>query len=1058
MRMHIKYMKRTAYLAGLLLCFQQLSAQKAAAPDSVPVVKKIFISGKVIDAASKKPIAGAQVSVKDLSAAISDSAGAFKLSVSSLMDEVVIDAEGFALKQVALNGRNNLQVSLQDETNRSFQQGMVMPLYNSTGIKNTAAAQAYTPEGAWKRPNEALDALLQGKVSGLNSIRRSGSPGVGANLFLRGYNSLYATNKPLIIVDGMIYDYNDYGQSLIANNYTNPLALINPQDIDNVTVVKDASSIYGTKGANGAILITTSRAPRQATTIDFGASVSFNQRPESLPVMDASQYRSFLSDMLQSKGLSAAQINAMPYMNDDTASNPDYYRYHNNTNWQDEVFENTISSNYFLKVTGGDNIATYALSVGYGNSQGIVSETNMNHYNTRFNSMFNFSKRFTGEANLSFAFNEQNLKDQGIADKTAPIYLSLTKSPFLAPKVFNAKGVQSPNFEDTDVFDVGNPSAVIKNMQAYNRFYRFIGSFKFNYKIADGFTASTQFGLTYDKVRENFFVPRKGVANDTVSNAILDSRMGAQVKRLFSLFSDTRLEYIKKFNSSHKIETRLGARYQHNNIEQDFALGYNSATDELVSVQNGLNALRVVGGSKGEWNWLNLYYNFDYAFRNKFFASFNVAMDASSRFGKEANNGVAFGDVKMPVMPSLSLGWLVSSENFLANSGIDLLKLRATYGLTGNDDIGNYTSRQTYVSQNLLGMQGLVRNGVPNPALQWETGTKMNAGIDFATFNERLNISIDAYKSKTGNMLVYEDLPAASGFLKTLTNAGSMENTGLELALQYRLINTPGLKLDLSANIGTYNNKVTEVPNDQFTTEFAGATILTKEGEPANQFYGLVAEGVFATSQQAATANLRKKNINGSYSTYGAGDVIYKDQNGDGIIDENDRVVIGDPNASLMGGFGARVYWKGFQLDALFSFMKGNDVFNYQRYRLESMSNENNQLQSVVNRWRAEGHVTNMPKATYGDPLGNSQFSNRFIEDGSYLRLRNLSISYDLDFNKGAIKNATVFASGNNLLTFTKYMGYDPEFSAHSSVFAQGIDTGLDPQFRSYTLGVRIGL
>jgi hypothetical protein len=378
--------------------------------------------------------------------------------------------------------------------------------------------------------------------------------------------------------------------------------------------------------------------------------------------------------------------------------------------------------------------------------------------------------------------------------------------------------------------------------------------------------------------------------------------------------------------------------------------------------------------------------------------------------------------------------------------------------MTGNDDIGNYTSRQTYGSQSLLGMQGLVRNGIANPALQWETGQKINLGLDIAALNERLNFSVDVYRNKTDNMLVYEELPAATGFSTILTNAGSMQNTGIDLGLNFRVINKANFKWDVGINAGKYKNEILSVPNGMFVTNYAGAAVLTKNGAPANQFYGYVSQGVFSTVAEASAAGLMKKNTNGSFSNFGAGDIKFKDINGDKIIDENDREVIGDPNPDFFGGFTNRFIYKKIQLEALFTFSKGNDVFNYLRYKLESASGVENQLQSVTNRWRAEGQQTSMPKATYGDPMGNSRFSNRWIEVGSYLRLRSLSLSYNFKIKEGGfIKNATIYAAGNNLLTFTKYMGYDPEFSATPGVFAQGIDTGLDPQFKTATLGVKLG-
>lgn len=307
-------------------------------------------------------------------------------------------------------------------------------------------------------------------------------------------------------------------------------------------------------------------------------------------------------------------------------------------------------------------------------------------------------------------------------------------------------------------------------------------------------------------------------------------------------------------------------------------------------------------------------------------------------------------------------------------------------------------------------------------------------------------------------MLVYENVAAATGFDQVASNNGKMKNTGFDAGINLRVVNGNNWKWDIGGNIGKYSNKIVYVPNGSFETNFAGATILTQNWHAANEFFGYTSNGVFSSSAEAAAAGLKKKNTDGSYSSFGAGDIRFVDVNGDKIIDANDRKIIGNPNPDFFGGFSSRVGYKHFQLDALFTFSKGNDVYNYVRYRLESASSTNNQLTSVVNRWRAEGQATNTPKATYGDPMGNSRFSDRWIEDGSYLRMRTLSLTYDKPLKQGMVKNVSIYLSANNLFTFTKYMGYDPEFSANPSVFAQGIDTGLEPQFKSATLGVRFGL
>ena len=432
-------------------------------------------------------------------------------------------------------------------------------------------------------------------------------------------------------------------------------------------------------------------------------------------------------------------------------------------------------------------------------------------------------------------------------------------------------------------------------------------------------------------------------------------------------------------------------------------------------------------------------------------------MDGSSRFGTEAENGVTISGHKFPIMPSLGAAWLISSENFMANSMFDLAKLRATYSITGNDDIGNYNNGHTYASQNLLGAQGLVRAGIANPALQWETVRKFNLGLDLAFWNERINFSLDAYKYKTGNMLVYQPLTPISGFESTLTNDGEMQNTGVEANLNVRVINSRDFKWDVGLNAAANKNKVLTVPNDKILTEFAGAIILTEEGSAATQFYGYRTNGVFATDAEAA--GLMKKNFDGSFSTFKGGDVHFIDRDGNNIIDENDRTVIGNPIPEFFGGFSNRLVWKNFELNALFTFSQGNDNYNYVRRRLESVSSTENQLISVNNRWRGTGHVTTMPKATAGDPMGNSRFSDRWIEDGSYFRLRNVTLQYNVPLAPSAfLQSITIYGIATNVFTLTNYKGYDPEFSVTPSVFSQGIDTGLDPLFRTITFGVRLGL
>jgi TonB-linked SusC/RagA family outer membrane protein len=1017
--------------------------------------KDTDVSGVIRDAATGKILPGIRVTYKDYSAAITDSNGAFALKVPSPDVFVLVEGEGYQSKQIALKGRSHITAGLYEDTYTSMYDLANLPLGNVMKSQSPFAATSIQTNGNWERPTETPSSYLQGRIAGLNAIRRSGTPNIGATLFLRGTNSLYATNQPLVVVDGVIYDNADYG-GIISGHYTDPLSSIDPRDIDNLTIVKDGSSTYGTKGANGVILITTARAKQLGTRIDFAVYGGTNFTPSRIPLLSAGDHRIYLSEILKSKGLTDAQIQAQPYMNDDQL-NPDYYTYHNSTDWQRLVLKSSNTKNIYLKVTGGDNIAKYALSLGYMNTDAAVKNTGLKKYNMRFNGDLNLSKRMTATTNLSFTFNEQELRDQGTSYKTNPIFLSLVKSPLLRYKIVSDKGIESPTLSERDTFNISNPLVLTDNATGMSRSYRFFGSIGFNYQLAKSFVLATTVGVTYDKTRESFFIPSKGVTTDTVGSAIVSSRSGSMVKSFYSLFSDTRLTYNRRFNNIHDLTARIGLRYLKSKAEQDFGLGFNSPIDQLISVQFGSNALRQVGGSIGEASWLNTYLNADYSYFDKYFVSFNMAIDGSSRFGKNIPDALGIGSNKFAVLPSIAAAWLISSESFMKSKLIDLLKLRVSFGLTGNDDIGNYTARQTYTSQNLLGLQGLVRSGFGNEELQWEKNTKLNIGADISMLNERLSFTIDAYHNKTDKMLVYETAPVASGFPFMITNAGAMTTDGIEFSANGRIINKT-LKWDMGFNIATSTSVVDRLPSYVVLHSFAGATYATQLDSPPNRFYGHMTDGVFISDNDAAQANLSIRKADGSLVPFKGGDIKFVDLNNDHIIDDKDRQVIGNPNPDWFGGISNKLSYKRFSLETLFTFSEGNDTYNYTRNQLEAQSNYYNQTTAVNNRWRANGDVTNIPKATWGDPMGNSRFSNRWIEDGSYFRLRTTTLSYTVPFRPGAFKYALVYITGNNLFTLTKYKGFDPEFSASESKFGQGIDNTLEPQVRSVQLGLRIGL
>lgn len=1030
-----------------------------AARISTPKIKKgILVKGVVKSAKTNAGLSGINVTVKDFSAAITNDDGTFEINVPHLEAVLIVKGPDLQTKVYPLKNRTSgLEFFLYEEYYSPFFQTANLPSGEELQYSNTAAANVVNfKRDQWSSPiKESIGDFIQGKAAGLNSVRKSGAPGAGAYLTLRGFTSLYATNKPLIIVDGMIYDDEDYGSGIIKNVNSSPLENIDVKDIENITVLKDNTTMYGTKGANGVIIINTTRPVDLSTKIDFTMYGSYNQQPNQLPLMGANAYRTHLSQLEMTRGLSQDQIANLPYMNDNPQT-PGYHKYHNDTNWQDQVFESSISQNYFLKVRGGDDIAKYGLSVGYLKNEGIVDDTESNRYSTRLNAAFRLTEKLYVDSNMSFISNISDQLDHGFADKTSPIYLALTKSPFLSTNVIDDNGQKSPNLADVDDFNVTNPNAILDNAIGINKNYRFFGNMAFRYVFNDSWNVHSLFGLTFNKERESFFIPDKGVSDIILPTAVAKNRSGSDVQQLNSFYTDTYANYLTKIREDHHVDVRFGFRTQSNKSENDFGLGYNSPTDDFVSVGSGSTLLRQVGGSLGEWHWLNIYANADYNYNNKYFLTASYAVDGSSRFGDENGSGA---DQYAP-MTSITGAWVISSENFMKDlKNIDFLKIRATIGTSGNDDIGNFTAQRYYVSQNLLGMQGLVRGNIGNPDLKWETVRKINFGADLGLFNERLNLSIDYFSNKTKDMLVYESIGIENGFDFVASNSGSMKTSGTEFSLNSRIVNTKDITFDLGLNLASYSNKVISLPNGSILTQFGNATYITQEGMDANLFYGLKSNGVYSTTADAQADGLSKRLTNGDLVPFAGGDMRFTDTNGDKVIDNNDRMVIGNPNPDFTGSISASLTYKRFSLQGLFNFSVGNDLYNGVRYNIEKMSGYENQSVAVENRWRAEGQQTSMPKAVWGDPMGNAAFSDRWIEDGSYLRLKTLVLGYDFNVEKMKyIKAIKIYATANNLFTLTDYLGYDPEFSATSSIFGQGADVGLTPQYRTFQLGLRLGL
>lgn len=1039
---------------------------------SVLAQQTAAVRGRVYDSAGKEAIVGASVSIPGISSALTDNDGFFQLKKSIPDAMLYVNAEGYALKVLPVK-EGEMLVYLYEENYPNAVRSVDLPFGESSDLSSPYALSIYDATGFKKRGVVSAEDLLVGG-NGLNAISRSGMPGSGSNLYLRGFNSLNANVQPLIVIDGMPIDNASYGTSVIEGSVSTPLSYMDAKDIESITVLKDGTALFGSRGANGVILINTLEAEQMATQINFYAYAGLNFEPSNqMRMMKSKEYRSYLSEMLQNSGrYTQSEIDNMPIFNREKPyqeiwgweGNTDYYRYNQETDWQDQLFRNSLNQNYYIDIKGGDEVAVFALSLGFLKHNGIVSNTDFSRYTARFNSRFNMGKRVVLHSNMGFVYGEKTLKDEGLVS-TAPMLISLRKAPFMTAYVYDQENAQSRTLEEADMLGVSNPYSALNHTDIRAKKYRFDANLRPQILLSKDWSVNGQFGLMTDKLTEQTFYPMAGMSYEDHRLGAVENKMARRSLRFLQLYGDIHVKFNKKMGTAHHLLAAAGVRYQNNAIEEDWSKGYNSPTDDMKSVGSGDPDYEQTGGLLNNWRWMSYYLHADYSFKDRYALTFSTSLDGSSNYGKDAPGLVRMYNTPFASFSSLTASWLLSSEDFMSGQDfVNRLKLRASIGTSGNDGVTSaYSVLKYYESVAFLGQQGVVRGNIPNTQLQWETALKKNVGVDVSVWNERINLNVDFYHNLTKDLLCYKTLlsETGAGITRYLTNDGTLSNKGFEVALQARIINSD-FKWDLGLQVSKYQNELISYADGRNITSYAGGSILTAEKHPIGLFYGYQTEDnvVFATQAEADAANLTTVASNGQTIKFAAGDVHFKDLYQDGVIDEKDRSIIGDPNPDFFGAITTALQWKRWKLSALFTYSLGNDVYNALRYQLESMNGTFNQTQAVKNRWRYENYRTNVPKAVWGDPAGNARFSDRWIEDGSYLKWKTMTLSYQVPVRGDIpiLRGLEVYATGNNLYTLTRYLGYDPEFNASQNPLYYGIDMGMTPLSPSVLLGVRIAL
>lgn len=1059
-----KGVKTGSTLGFLIAAFYILFVSTAIkAQDGSSNIKQegiISVTGLVCDAYTKKPLAAVQIqALNNTSSATTDENGRFSIKLQRDDEVLSVKAYDYSIREFPVRGNKSVVIDLYPETFTSFygkQELITRSVRNSTMLTSAKTVSDFTLSQAI-----SADEFVQSELGGdVRSINRSGVAGMGSSMFIRGYNSLMTNAQPLYVVDGIIMNNMYDVESIFEGHYSNPLLNMDITDIQSISILKDGTSIYGSKGSNGVILIKTLRGKSQVTKINLNIMSGMTSTPNTMPVMNADQYRIYASDLIGTAGYTSKEIANLGFLQNDPSVPGIYNKFHNQTNWADQVYKNGSTQSYSINVNGGDEKALYYFSLGYTGNNGIVKSTDMQRINTRFNSDINLLNNLTLGLNLSYSNLNNSLLDDGVNFYSSPTYLSLIKSPFLSPNTYTSYGTSTLDYADYDELGIGNPAALIDRSLNYTRQHFFDFALEPIWKINKDLTLSTQIDYNLNKYEENYYRPILGVVPQFIEGyGYSENMIKHQLIRNISIFDETRLKYSKKFNGTHQVDALLGVRYLNNYYEMDYIEGHNTGSDNNTILKNSFDFLQTKGVNDKTKSISN-YASIDYNYANRYLLAATISIDGSSRFGNETESGFKMFGRSWGVFPSISGGWLISSEKFMKDvEFVNLLKIRAGYGVTGNDGIEDYATKAYFSTVRYLGFaDGITLTNLANEQLQWETTGKANAGIDLGLFNERLNLSLDVFSSRTSDLLTWKSLGNLAGLDAYLSNGGELSNKGYEISANVKLLNLKNLQWEVSASAGHYKNRIESLPDGDIVTKVYNGTVLSTVGQPAGVFYGYKTNGVFATEADAATANLSILNMNGSYSYFGAGDMIFEDNKPDGIINEEDKQIIGDPNPDIYGSFSSKISIKKFTLNALFNYSYGNDIYNYLRSQMESGENMSNQSTVMLSRWRAEGQATNQPKAVFGDPMGNSRFSDRWIEDGSYLRLKTLSLSYTIPINSTFISGLDLWVAANNLFTITNYLGADPEFSSKNSVLYQGIDAGLVPLTSSFFMGVKISL
>lgn len=1024
----------------------ELKEQHVAITTTSSETNQAIITGTVIDQLTNLPLEGVAVLVKGTTkGTVTDKNGQFKLDVSDPNATIVISLVGYESKEIKAGSKPGLTVALASKT-QALNEVVVVGYGTRTKRDVSSSISSLGGREISKLPVADASQALQGKVAGVTITQNSGAPGGtgGTAIRIRGIGSISGTNNPLIVVDG--YPLPDQGSDNILNSF-------GTADIESIDVLKDAAAaaIYGVRASNGVIMITTKRGKAGKTSLSADMYTGL-QEAWSLPSMlNARQYA-----ILNSEARIASGLSILPKLADFNSIENQYGK---GTDWLDEIFRRASMQNVNITASGGSDKAQYLFSAGYFRQDGIIYKTDVERFNLRFNGDIKVNDHIKIGNSLSmnkFIEHAANTYDPF----NSVVLLALTAPPTV--KVRNTDGTYAGGNGADDGFNEPNP---IYNLEVpKNKFtkYRINGNIYAEISFLKYFTFRTQFGADFNYSENSNFSP---ATYSSGGRPIVNTGYFVQKSNNPDYLAEYTLAFNKKFGDQHKVTALVGYTFQENSFSYVNASRGNGTFTPVVpvlsdQVQPITDISQIGNGAADGINTRYISYiarvNYDYA--GKGFFSISLRRDGNSNFAPQN---------KFAYLPAFSAAWRLIEEPFFKKiSWLSNLKARASYGFTGNPNVPAYKYLQLinpsfqYTLGNSSSSGGVVTGAAPsssyNPDIKWELVEQLNLGIDASLFKNKINISLDVYQKKSKDLILQINPPFISGTYESVpVNTGILENKGIDLTINSDIITNRSIRWNLNAVMGTYKNEVVSFGlgstiNKGFS-RISGGSLRTEEGYPIDYFYGFVTDGIFQNYGEIAKHAVQTPGNDPTSST-APGDIRFKDLNNDGVINDQDRTNIGNANPTFTFGLTNTVNYKNFELTVFVQGSVGNKVLNFTRWYTEGGTSNGNYSTDVINRWNGEGSSNSMPRLVLNDPNGNNRVSDRFVEDGSYVRIKNVRLAYTLPSKwtgKLNLKRSQFYLSAQNLATFTSYTGFDPEVGG-------GVDLGFYPQARTIILGATI--